>query len=157
MPCHVDPPTEGERSSARKASTARASFHMHMADMLREALLARPQNRSEVERLVTLGDLGSKRLPHVNPYGDSKALRDQRLEHAAEYDRAYEAAQAVLAGKRFKRKQIEADQIRHREEDVKRLIKTFTDQGKYGMILPLLSVDFEKPLEPQLGYDPDSY
>lgn len=52
---------------------------------------------------------------------------------------------------------ILARQILHRKEDVKRLRLTFTESGDDEMLAKTLNIDYTLPLEPQLGFDPDSY
>jgi hypothetical protein len=54
-------------------------------------------------------------------------------------------------------KKINAAQIKHRKEDLQRLEQTFRtskDAEKLGLVM---LADPNKPLEPQLGFDPDAY
>lgn len=54
-------------------------------------------------------------------------------------------------------KTVYKNQVKHRKEDLKRLQKTFTeskDAEKLGLVM---LADPTKPLEPQLGFDPDAY
>jgi len=52
---------------------------------------------------------------------------------------------------------IENDQVKHRIEDVKRLIPIFTAKGDFKKVELLAKVDFTLPLEPQLGFSPDDF
>lgn len=157
MPCHVDPPTASEKSQAREAALEHANFYMHQADMLRELLLAENPNKTEVENFVLESSTAQQDLPYISAYGKSRADEDMINEHYEQWARAMSVADAFLTRGRFGRKAIEKDQIAHRKVDIQRLIKTFADQGKFDKIAPLLTVDFTKPLEPQIGYDPDKY
>jgi hypothetical protein len=54
-------------------------------------------------------------------------------------------------------KKVNLDQIAHRKEDLRRLEKTFRklkDAEKLGRVM---LADPNKPLEKQLGFDPDAY
>lgn len=65
-------------------------------------------------------------------------------------------------------KQIQHDQFKHRKEDLARLEETFRKSLKetndyaretiiYGLLGRVVAADPTKPLEPQLGFDPDAY
>ncbi len=54
-------------------------------------------------------------------------------------------------------KKVNLDQVAHRKEDLRRLEKTFRkskDAEKLGLVM---LADPNKPLEKQLGFDPDAY
>lgn len=52
---------------------------------------------------------------------------------------------------------ITNDQIKHREDDLRRLMKTFADSGDRVRLKKVLDADNTKPLEPQLGFSPDDF
>lgn len=54
-------------------------------------------------------------------------------------------------------KLIEKNQITHRKEDLKRLEKTFRAAKDAERLGKTMLADPTKPLEPQLGFDPDAY
>ena len=45
----------------------------------------------------------------------------------------------------------------HRKQDIQRLIHHFTAAGDLTMVAKLASVDLNRPLEPQLGFNPDDF
>jgi hypothetical protein len=54
-------------------------------------------------------------------------------------------------------KKVNLDQVAHRKEDLRRLEKTFRaskDAEKLGLVM---LADPNKPLQKQLGFDPDAY
>lgn len=54
-------------------------------------------------------------------------------------------------------KMVEAEQIKHRKEDLKRLEKTFRKTKDAERLGKVMLADPNKPLEPQLGFNPDTY
>lgn len=52
---------------------------------------------------------------------------------------------------------IEKEQIAHRKEDLKRLEKTFKESKDAQRLGLVVLADPTKPLEPQLGFDPDEF
>jgi hypothetical protein len=94
---------------------------------------------AEAERWKKIAD----KLTHENDI-----LREVILAAAEKYPKAFTAK--VL-------KQVNLDQIAHRKEDLRRLEKTFRaskDAEKLGLVM---LADPTKPLEKQLGFDPDAY
>lgn len=54
-------------------------------------------------------------------------------------------------------KMVETDQIAHRKEDLRRLKRTFTKSRDAERLGKVMLADPKKPLEPQLGFDPDEF
>ena len=54
-------------------------------------------------------------------------------------------------------KKVEADQIKHRKEDLARLEKTFRASKDAERLGKVILADPKKPLEPQLGFNPDDF
>lgn len=54
-------------------------------------------------------------------------------------------------------KKIERDQVKHRKEDLKRLAHEFIESGHHAGLDKVLNADPTKPLEGQLGFDPDQF
>jgi hypothetical protein len=52
---------------------------------------------------------------------------------------------------------VQADQIEHRKEDLKRLKKTFMKSKDAERLGKVMLADPKLPLEPQLGFDPDEF
>lgn len=53
------------------------------------------------------------------------------------------------------RNAMEKDQIKHRKDDIKRVVAGWKAAGEHEKAKQAQSVDVTKPLIPQLGYDPD--
>jgi len=54
-------------------------------------------------------------------------------------------------------KKVNLDQIAHRKEDLRRLEKTFRASKDAEKLGKVMLADPNKPLEKQLGFDPDAY
>lgn len=52
---------------------------------------------------------------------------------------------------------IEKRQIEHRKADLERLEKTFIEKKDHELLKLVWAADARRPLEPQLGFDPDEY
>jgi hypothetical protein len=79
---------------------------------------------------------------------ENDMLREVILAAAEKYPKAFTAKTL---------KQVNLDQIAHRKEDLRRLEKTFRaskDAEKLGLVM---LADPNKPLQKQLGFDPDAY
>jgi hypothetical protein len=55
------------------------------------------------------------------------------------------------------RRIVSKDQIAHRKEDLARLKQTFQKKGDFFRFEKVILADPKKPLEPQLGFDPDVF
>lgn len=79
---------------------------------------------------------------------------------SSEYESVIDIVAKILKGDKPPKElfdKIEKDQVEHRKGDISRLIKVFTDKGDFATVATLASVDFTKPLESQIGFDPDAY
>lgn len=54
-------------------------------------------------------------------------------------------------------KKVSTDQTKHRKEDLKRLEKAFRESRDAEKLGKVMLADPTKPLEPQLGFDPDAF
>lgn len=54
-------------------------------------------------------------------------------------------------------KEIQRRQVAHREEDLKRLEETFIKKKDHERLALVWKAKPAKPLEPQLGFDPDDF
>lgn len=54
-------------------------------------------------------------------------------------------------------KKVSENQTKHRKEDLKRLKKTFIESEDATRLGLVILADPTKPLEPQLGFDPDDF
>jgi hypothetical protein len=55
------------------------------------------------------------------------------------------------------RRLISKNQVEHRKEDLARLKETFRQRNDFGRFEKVILADPKKPLEPQLGFDPDAF
>lgn len=55
------------------------------------------------------------------------------------------------------RTQVQKKQVSHREEDLRRLMKTFGVMGDRAKLQVVIVADPNLPLDPQLGFSPDDY
>jgi hypothetical protein len=55
------------------------------------------------------------------------------------------------------RRLISKDQVAHRKEDLARLKTTFKQNRDFDRFEKVVLADPSKPLEPQLGFDPDAF
>jgi hypothetical protein len=121
---------------------------------------------AEFDGLVTRGDNLVKEIKTEYAYNnDSRGQKNGNKVIAAYESVRNDYSRAHLAGSALINEQpipdgvldgIEKDQEKHRIEDVKRLIPIFTARGDFETVAKLAGVNFTKPLEPQLGFSPDS-
>jgi hypothetical protein len=96
-------------------------------------------------------------------YAPGEAASIRANEYKAELDRLTREndrlRELVLTGavNPDERKKIEKEQIKHRKEDLARLKKTFTDQRDAKRLGLVMLADPKRPLEAQLGFDPDDF
>lgn len=86
--------------------------------------------------------------------GENERLKRVADSLTAELDRTRELALALLEGRKPDAKAVAAlnkAQIAHRKEDLARLEKTLTE-----MLVKVKKASPNKPLEQQLGFNPDS-
>lgn len=165
MPCRSDymEPTRAEReASAGIASQLKhlADELTHSCDALREYLLGN-SSQSEVMRHVNrdatraknaLGEKAKKLYVQV-PAGLVQHVEEMVIEY--NWLNAFATRQEKMRPVDYET--ILADQIEHREQDLRRLLKTFAESVDRERLALVLSADKNKPLKPQLGFDPDDF
>lgn len=165
MPCRSEymEPTYQEREKERKL---RKDFETlgnqatYGADVLREYLLG---NLTEKDILMwvnrdftsTYDDLCERNAKSYVKVPTETAAKVHVL--IKEYQQLDGLATRMEAPTKKQLAKIEKDQITHREEDLKRLMKTFADKGDRVRLRKVLDADNTKPLEPQLGFSPDAF
>jgi len=142
MPCRVEP-TEAELEASRQART-----------------------NSEIAKVVKPLKKRNDELTHEN---------DQLREVVLKMVKNFQPSEDVISRELLE--QITLNQVEHRKEDLRRLDKYFTKyledsvktQGLahalqtqdfkdvFARLEKVMAADPEKPLEPQLGFDPDKY
>lgn len=161
MPCTM-PTIYFDRSKQNNELKALGDFLTHELDMIREAILNgetpdfsafdpawsktvedarksyRDESRGPSEGVLTNGKLLDSVEALLTEY--------QMIKHEWRKDRC-EAIRGMLT----------EGQIKHRQEDIKRLMHTFVESGDVVRLKALLDVDPAQPLAPQLGYDPDEF
>lgn len=181
MPCNSDymMPTQAERLSLVRSETLLKNVldaMTHDADIAREIVLAAEgqQKNLKVSDLGPLADIlasSSKLLADAKRYvediyknytfqtekkkSDIVSLANSVI---PEYERAIQAARDITTEtKKIAIGKIKTDQVRHRKGDIQRLIIHFAKKNSFIMVEMLSKVDFNQPLEPQIGFDPDKY
>jgi len=171
MPCRYDP-TEAEIEAAREKKFALQTKPMrealdrltHENDVLREALLAL--------RPYTLVKTLSGIIKKVDDDQWSNIFDEERDQIVG----AFEAYLEELGIPSDVWDKIQEDQVEHRKEDLRRLEKTFNDKladlyksGRrwdgfkeerntlFDRLRKVEEADPDKPLAPQLGFDPDDF
>lgn len=164
MPCHVDPPTASELKFADdtfRESVALFDALTHRNDVLREALL-NPEAVPQATLLKAVKDDFKPQLDALNKRAnrgfvrpDSKYL-NKAVDAYGEFAGLVNALTGTIVLTKKERKKIEETQTAHRVEDLKRLAKVAIDNWDMDLLKKVTSADKTKPLEPQLGFDPDS-
>lgn len=163
MPCNSDYmlPTASEQAAVNEFNQKLKAFLdnlTHDLDRIREWILeGMPKNHALVAK-ATMDRRGyaldlvreHSRLYMPNP------LPKELMRLADEHE---EYRQKIASGKSFATARIERRQIKHRKQDLDRLLKTFADGGinKKVLIEKVLAADPAYPLESQLGFDPDFF
>ena len=167
MPCRSDymEPNAHEKAEAaelRKQMEEIGNKACHGADVLREYILGNVAaqkmlpllNQKLEQELHRLAKLDAKPYVHVG-----EGFKEQIAQLVDEYEKLNELVTTV--GKDSVEanilEAIEAEQIEHREQDLKRLMKTFGDSGDREKLAKVLGADNRKPLAVQLGFDPNDY
>lgn len=163
MPCTSSEPSVAEI----QASEGIASQLAHLAneltyssDMLREYLLGNLDHSQvmkhvnrDVDRAVNAMVDKAKRLyVRVKPEL-IEAVRDAVEDY--KWLNAFVTREAKMKPADFDK--VKADQIEHRKDDIKRLIRTFAEAGDISNLRKVLDANPNGPLAPQLGFDPDAY
>ena len=152
MPCRVDPTYVDYREKNSELLEV-ANKAEAMLDRAREDILA--GREPNLTYLATLEKFyNSPRMPSSGggPYEgyppDSALI--ERFEEMREEAWNYADGEWDI-------EDVRAAQIRHRAEDIWRLRLTFAEAGDEDMLAKTLGIDYTKPLEEQLGFDPDDY
>lgn len=153
MPCRVDPiyVDYREENSQLLEVCNKATV---MLDRAREQIVAGEEpNLNYLVDMVKFHDsVYSKISVGYGPYegypADSKLMK-----HFKDLiDEAYQYHQNDYGVE-----EVEQRQIEHRKEDIKRLRITFAKTGDEDRLAKTLNVDYARPLEEQLGFDPDEF
>ena len=157
-------PTPGEiiaTKRLREQFETVGNLATHGADVLREYMLngigAEPYQyvnmhlSIEFARLKTQNEKLYVQVP--------QSLIDQVTDLVDEYEEVntllISRGQSGLTKKQTRK--LEAEQTAHREQDLRRLMKTFGETGDRVRLAAVLAADNTKPLAPQLGFDPDEF
>jgi hypothetical protein len=164
MPCHVDPPTSTELKFADdvfKDSVALFDDLTHTNDVLREAVL-HPETMTPQMMLKHGLDTYKARFDDLSKRSRRSFVTPNQkyIQKAGNAYAEFLSLIEVLVGStkltKKERARIEASQTEHRVEDLKRLAKVAIDNWDMDLLKKITSADKTKPLEPQLGFDPDS-
>lgn len=181
MPCNSDymEPTASEvRSLSEKAMAVKevADQMVFAADVLRDVLIDSKGKLTKEKRAIHGFVLGKYlgEYDFVISHGAEvrEAIKKEyayRMGHdnvervyiraRSEYEVVIELARRLVAGDKIYAKEykdIEKTQIIHRKGDITRLIQVFARKQDFKMVAKLATVDFTLPLEPQIGFEPDS-
>ena len=148
MPCRVDIP-ESERTAIQdKEWLALADELTHDMDVLRENLLLDAESVGESKK-----DSFKKSLDKFLrlDFGMNKSgIRDRIFNEASQIITVFNhptLAETLLLD----------HQVKHRKEDLMRVITHFAKKNNLDAIKRIVNVDLSQPLEPQLGFNPDDY
>lgn len=169
MPCDGSymEPNEGELSEGREHNIKvkrLADRLTHDLDMIREWILAGMENNpamyakvmenheAKLDTFYAERDQMYYMVPIRLKLYSLKELESLVNEHS-------EYRTKVSSSKPFATVRIEKRQIAHRKKDLDRLLITFAKGGvgKETLIQKVLKADPNKPLTPQLGFDPDDF
>lgn len=120
----------------------------HDMDVLREMLLADAKSVSEGEKNSFKKFLDDFLRLDFNT--NKSNVRDRIFNEAAQIITVFnhpDLAETLLLD----------DQVKHRQEDLMRIIEHFAKKNNLEVIRRIVNVDVTQPLEPQLGFDPDDY
>lgn len=164
MPCHVDPPSPQELRLADEYFTKSVALFddlTHRNDVIREWLLNPTVETGKSVLKAVKGDLKSKfkeleRLANQSTYASPNHKYYEKAQSAhAEFLWLTSLDVSALAGD--EREHIENVQTEHRKADLKRLAATFVEKWDMESLKKVIDADPTKPLEPQLGFDPDAF
>ena len=168
MPCrcddydtYQDDRADAARSAWRTNAKQVADAATHAGDLLREHILGNGDNlaaaiRKDVDKLAAESDNAHSRLRGVDTADDARLMRlVEKLVN--EYRRLLRLAVSPTTIPADELAAITRDQIAHRRADLDRLLKVFGATANRAMLTTVLAADPALPLEPQLGFDPDSY
>ena len=165
MPCRSDymEPTYDE---TRESLALRKKFEdlgdraTHGADVLREYLLNGGEEPYKYVSLHLGVELTKLKAQNSKLYVQvPQSLVDQ----ISELVDMYEEVNTLLVTRgqsghtKKQLKHLGSAQEEHREQDLRRLMKTFGEAGDRVRLAKVLAADNTKPLAPHLGFDPDEF
>lgn len=163
MPCsseHMEP-TPGElRETARVRELVEnlADRLTHANDVLREYLLG---NKTEKEILPFISYDAERRYVELRKQNDKLYVKVDAGEMAKtnelvdRYIQLNSLATRMEPPTKKQLAQIEKEQVAHRDEDIRRILRTAASADDRELMRKALSCDVNSPLAPQLGFDPD--
>lgn len=104
--------------------------------------------------------LESVKREYAYQNGSGSSTENAYLRARSEYEYVIQIVNRMLDGEKIyaaEYKDINKQQVEHRKGDIQRLIRVFADKKDFKMIAKLAQVDFNLPLEPQLGFNPDDF
>lgn len=165
MPCRSDylEPTPGERAATtklRKEVEALGDRLTAAMDVLREYLLGNEPvtatltyvNIDAGREYVALREQNDKLYVKVAPETMAKVNG-----MCSEYHDLNTLVCRMEPPTKKELEQVRRAQVKHREEDLRRLMKTFGQTADRERLAKVLAADNTKPLEPQLGFSPDEF
>lgn len=168
MPCsseHMEPtPNEmAQTKDLREEIEALSNSATADIDILREYVLGNVAaerilgrvNKPYHEKYLELRDRNARL--YVKVKAETLAQANMLV---TEYETVDELVHAKAGGKPIGAEQmtkLEAEQIEHREQDLRRLMKTFAHSVDRERLKKVLEADNTKPLQAQLGFDPDEF
>ena len=166
-PCHVDPPSPQERRLASEYFDETVELFndlTHRNDVLREAVLEPDSIAIGTSKLLKMAtDDFSPRFKAIEFKGNRASYASPDHKYMAKAVDAYTeflSLVQILAGEKTlttkERKRVKRVQRAHRVEDLKRLAKVAIDKWGMGLLKKVTSASADKPLQAQLGFDPDS-
>jgi hypothetical protein len=165
MPCHVDPPTAAERAAASKYFEKTVNLFdrlTHRNDILREAVLD-PEYPGTSKLIKAATDDFDKDFADAERWASRGSFASPDHKYMVKATDAYAEFLGlvnILNGDTKltvkERKAIEKRQVEHRIEDLKRLARVAIDKWDMELLQKVVGASPNFPLEPQLGFDPDS-
>lgn len=146
MPCRVDP-TPQEIEASRKARETRQTAE-------------RQQTEAKAQRRITAAEKAAQKATEAMQKQVDE-LTDANNALSVRVDYLQDLIWKMHEGAPTESGEVEAvleRQVEHRKADLDRLIRTLTDTEDidYDRLRNVLDADPTRPLEPQLGFDPDS-
>lgn len=180
MPCNSDymNPTATERAQligSERALKDVCDDIVHACDQMRELMLAsdgviRNLETADIaefhlllahmKTLVAAADAPFNAIHQNYSYrvsGKNSDVLSLYAKVSTEVEYVLGVAQKMVEARKPALKKIFNQQVSHRKGDIQRLIIHFASKNDFKMVSTLASVDFNFPLEPQLGFDPDKY
>lgn len=190
MPCRVDNYPDYNSTLSEKARSKKlinqgrkiADEATYSADVLREDILNPVVGDKEVikhfgmvEKIILKNNVWAEKVDSFIPRyvannEEYKTVQEAKNKNVEIVDKLKIVKELWLKNDLTQKEKtyIEKEQMKHRQEDIDRLVKTFankysnaktkTTKEKWKkLLLTTLAADSKKILEPQLGFDADSY